>query len=879
MKIIKNALTVMTVLVIAYIILGELFMPANTPVNGDLCDILPGDNWYIVNEDGTRESFAVPGRADSNVILETVLPENLDRDVSVLCFRGMDMKIYVGDELRALYEVEDYALLGDRSAECYVMASLYPEDAGSTLTVYYSYNSGMVYEVYYGTRLGILKYLFVRYGLELVVGFAIMMLAIISLLAATGYRIIYGKYLEMQHLSLGVLIGSCWVISNSIFRQLFTRNVSIMSDIPFLMIMIMPVPFLIFINSLQNNRYNRLISCVGILEVADFIACTGLFVSGRMPLLESFPLSAGCALVSILVITGTIINDLIHHRVYSYRYIAVGFAFLGSAAFVQILMYQFAHNGVFSGLFMSVGLFGFLIFAIIHTIKQLIGIRIEANEAKHANKAKDDFLANMSHEIRTPLNGILGMDEMIIRDTDDSRIRRYALDIKSAGNTLLSLINDILDLSKIQAGEFEIVLTDYGLASVINDIINITRSKALQKKLKYDLNVSPDIPGVLYGDEIRIKQVMLNIINNAIKYTSEGEVDISISADRIDEENIILIISVRDTGIGIKAEDRDKLFRSFQRLDTVRNYKVEGTGLGLHITYRLVELMGGHIEVESTYGTGSTFTVFIPQRIVAPDPIGDFSEAVRSYMDGMKADETTLYAPEARILVVDDNEMNLDVMDGLLRETGIRLDLADSGQRCIALVRERNYDCILLDQMMPVMNGEMTLRELEREGLIKETPVIALTADAIVGAKESYIAKGFTDYVSKPVKYERLEQVLKQYIPKEKQLEMPVAKEQTGRPEVLPDAEGLTGGQCVPAGVEVVPEETGRSPGAGEELPTILLWGTDPSAVRAEKERLAGTYSCVCVTGEKARDKYLSKHKPDAVMQVMSGSMVSYLQK
>lgn len=829
MKYIKIALTVILILVTAYIIIGELVMPANSPVNGDLCAILPGDNWYQVLDDDTREPFTVPGRTDSDIVLETTLPEQLDRDVSTLCFRGMDMEVYVGDELRALYEIEDYPLFGDRSAECYIMASIYPEDAGRTLRVHYSYNSGMIYEVYIGTRIGILAYLFSMYGSELIVGLAILMLGIISFVASVGYRIIHKQYLEMQHLSLGVILGALWVISNSIFRQLLTRNVSIMSDMPFLMVMVMPLPFLVFINSMQNGRYIKVITFASLLEIADFVICGYLFVSGKMTLTQSFPLSAGCAVITIVSIAATIIIDTLHHKISRYRYIAIAFGFLAIAAIVQIFMFQFAHNGVFSGLFMAIGLFGFLIFAILHTIKQLIGIRLEANEAMHASKAKDDFLANMSHEIRTPLNGILGMDEMIIRDARDSRIRRYALDIKSAGNTLLSLINDILDLSKIQSGEFEIIPLDYDLASVLNDVINITRNKAEQKNLEYRITVDEDIPAKLHGDEIRIKQVMLNIINNAIKYTPAGSIHIDISAADITDNSLDLMISVTDTGIGIREEDMDKLFRSFQRLDEKKNYHVEGTGLGLHITYRLVDLMAGHIDVKSTYGKGSTFTVTVPQQIAKPDPIGDFSKAVNDFMNDADTAETTLYAPDARILIVDDNEMNLEVMEGLLRDTRIRMDLADSGQRCLEMAGSNRYDCILLDQMMPGMNGEKTLKELRSRGIIGDTPVIALTADAIVGARESYIAMGFSDYISKPVKYDRLEQSLKRYLPGEKQL---------------------------------------TPPGPDNEMPTVLLWGTDPASLRIEKERLEGIYRCVCVTGSQARDRYLEKHEPDAVIYV-----------
>ncbi|MCR5691745.1 MAG: hypothetical protein K6G62_05955, partial [Eubacterium sp.] len=617
MKYIRISVTVIVILVFGYIFLAEMILPFNSPRNGDICEMLPGDRWCLVKEDGTREPFLVPGRADGDIVLETVLPESIDKDVSVLCFRGMDMRVYIGDELRLDYSAKDYALFGDQSAEGYAMASVYPGDEGKKLTLYYGYNSGMVYDVYMGTRLGILADLFRQFGAELFLGLAVLLLGLISFIASCCYRIVHKKHLEMQELSLGVILGACWVISNSVFRQLFTRNMSVISNVPFLMVMVMPLPFLVFVDSLQQRRYEKALMAVGILEIVDFCVCACLFVAGKMSLVQAFPVAAGCAIVSIIVLFGTIFLDVKKHLISSYRIIAVGFLFLAVAAVVQIMMYQFAHNGVFSGFFMAVGLFCFLICAIIYTIKQIIGIRIAANEAVHANKAKDDFLANMSHEIRTPLNGILGMDEMIIRDTGERRIKNYALEIKSAGNTLLSLINDILDLSKIEAGRLEILPVDYDVASVLNDVINITRNRALEKNLQYNFAVSEELPSVLRGDEIRIRQVLLNIINNAIKYTREGRVDVEVSAEAGEiPEEIILVVKVADTGIGIREEDKDKLFMSFERLDEKKNRNIEGTGLGLHITYRLVEMMGGRIDVESKYGVGSTFTIVLPQPVV-----------------------------------------------------------------------------------------------------------------------------------------------------------------------------------------------------------------------------------------------------------------------
>ena len=827
MKKIKIALAIVLIIIFGYIFIAELVMPANSPINGNLCDILPGDNWVRVNADGTKEAFEVPGRTDSDITLETTLPATFKADYNILCFRGMDMEIYVDDELREQLKTEDYRVFGDRSAECYVMASIYPADAGKKLRVHYEYNSGMVYEVYIGTRIGVLAYLFHRYGFELFIGMSILLLGMICLIASVVYKIIHKRYLEMEHLSIGVILGACWVLSNSIFRQLYTRNISVMSDIPFLMVMVMPLPFLIFINSLQKDRYQKIFIIVGIIELTNAVICILLWIIGKVSIIDSFFSSAICALLGIIVMFATIYLDLKKHLVNEYKYVAIGFVLIALAAVIQIAAYQFAHNGVFSGSIMALGLFGFMLCSIVHTIKQLIGIRLESNEIKHISKAKDDFLANMSHEIRTPLNGIMGMDEMILRDTKETKIRNYALEIKSAGNTLLSIINDILDLSKIESGNFEIIEDDYELASVLNDVFNMTRLRAQKKDLLFNYNVSEEIPSVLYGDEIRIRQIMLNIINNAIKYTMQGSVDINISSKfRMMNNYIDLIVSVADTGMGIKDEDKDKLFKSFQRLDEKKNRSIEGTGLGLHITQKLLEMMEGTIEFESEYGKGSTFIITVPQKVVKAEPLGEFSKAVRSFLNSVEIDEVRLYAPKARLLVVDDNAMNLEVMEGLLRDTKMQVDYVDSGDKCVEMVQKNSYDCILLDQMMPGMNGEDTLNRMKELEILHETPVIALTADAINGAKEGYITKGFNDYISKPVKYEVLEMTLKEYIPKEKQL----------------------------------------APSGADELPLVLIWGSDKDKLKEEKERLDGIYKCVCAVGEKAKDKYLEKHKPDMIM-------------
>ena len=383
-------------------------------------------------------------------------------------------------------------------------------------------------------------------------------------------------------------------------------------------------------------------------------------------------------------------------------------------------------------------------------------LRIAKEAADQGNKAKSNFLANMSHEIRTPMNAIIGMDEMILRETKEAKTRKYAGDIQSASHTLLSIINDILDLSKIESGKMELVPIEYELASVLNDIVNMTMPKAEEKGLSYVLDADPDIPSVFKGDEIRIRQIILNLTNNAIKYTEQGSVKLQFSFDK---NSSYLKFSVSDTGMGIKEDDMEKLFSSFQRLDETKNRKIEGTGLGLNITKQLAELMGGGISVKSEYGRGSTFTVEVFQEVTDPTPIGDFTK----YLERTQVAEEyvpVLIAPKAKVLIVDDNEMNLEVITNLMKETKIGVTVASSGQECLDILGSEKFDLILLDQMMPGMSGTQTLKIIRERKLAEDTPVIALTADAIAGAKDSYIKEGFTDYLSKPVMFPELEDVL-----------------------------------------------------------------------------------------------------------------------
>ena len=439
-------------------------------------------------------------------------------------------------------------------------------------------------------------------------------------------------------------------------------------------------------------------------------------------------------------------------------------------------------------------------------------------EAERANQAKSAFLANMSHEIRTPINAVLGMNEMIRREADDEQIRKYSWNIKSASETLLALINDILDFSKIESGKMEIVEVSYQLSSLLNDVVNMIRYKAEQKGLEFYIKVDETLPDSLIGDEVRIRQVIVNILNNAVKYTPEGSVTFDVRGEKTEDGNLMLQVASIDTGLGIKEEDKSKLFSKFQRLDIEKNRNVEGTGLGLSITLRLVEMMQGTIDVESTYGEGSTFTIMLPQKINDPMPIGDFEKRVEAFVKGEQAYKESFIAPEAEVLVVDDNSMNLFVFESLLKSTKIQVTKAKSGMECLEKIAEKRFDIVFLDHMMPEMDGLETLARAKAmpESKCHGVPFIALTANAIAGAREMFLEGGFTDYLSKPINSKLLERMIQDYLPESKIL-APEEPEEASAPEPEKTETVGAANEAAPVEAQEMPAEEAESAGGEAE--------------------------------------------------------------
>ena len=409
-----------------------------------------------------------------------------------------------------------------------------------------------------------------------------------------------------------------------------------------------------------------------------------------------------------------------------------------------------------------------VIICLVYCVNLTTKLENARREADAANRSKSLFLAKMSHEIRTPINAIIGMNEMILREEYRQDIIDYGMDVKRSAYSLLSTINDILDLSKIESGKMELVFAEYDVCTLLYDIVNMISMKAKDKELEIKLSLDEQLPSKLYGDDVRLRQILINLLNNAVKYTDTGSVTLSVSGE-IQDSNVNLYFEVKDTGIGIKKEDLNKLFAEFERIEEKRNRNIEGTGLGISITTQLLTMMGSQLKVDSVYGEGSKFYFHLLQNIVDKEPIGDIEERMRQQVVEYNY-EVSFVAPEAKILVVDDNQINRKVFFSLLKELQMEIHEAAGGFACLDMVTKQPYDLIFLDHMMPDLDGVETIKKMHAldNNLCKETPVIALTANALSGAKEMYLDIGFSDYLSKPFQPEKLEEMILEYLPKEK---------------------------------------------------------------------------------------------------------------
>ena len=615
--------------------------------------------------------------------------------------------------------------------------------------------------------------------LDLMIVFTTLLLSILCIAGGGALRLFYHREASLEYLGWGTLLAAVWNFSNSAAGQSLLAETA--NDLTFFTTLLLPLPFFLYLNTLQKKRCQKLYRAMVLAILLEAAIFTVIWLAGLQDRQQTASLMLLLFCLYLMLMMATILTDLYHRQIRNYLLAALGLTFIWIVCLARLIPYFLLNRKLRDNALLPFGLIFLLLLAMINTIHELIQMERQRQQALAASDAKGRFLANMSHEIRTPINAVLGMDTMILRETTEPQIKEYALDIQNAGQSLLSLINDILDLSKIESGKLELIEGEYDFSSLIHDIMNMISMKAENEGLTVHLSIENQLPSRLWGDDVRLRQVLINLMNNAVKYTEQGSVTLSVQGHyAAGTDTVSLTFHVTDTGIGIKQEDISKLFAEFERIEEQRNRNIEGTGLGMSITTQLLDLMQSRLQVESIYGKGSDFFFTLDQKVINAEPIGDLEERIRRQAKNYSY-QTMLTAPEAHLLVVDDNAMNRRVFKNLLKATLVQIDEAGSGLECLALTRQNHYDLIFLDHMMPDLDGIETLHRLmaDTDSPCRFTPVIALTANAVTGAKEMYLNEGFHSFLSKPINPEKLETMLRYLLPKDKIVPGPQSEDNT----------------------------------------------------------------------------------------------------
>lgn len=758
-------------LVLGYCLFGEVLMPDERANDKGYCyDYI--DGWYQVTPNGANEKISIPTNLSDygkgNVTISNILPDRVtDDDYIIFLGSKQDVDVYIGDELRTSFSTESTRLFGKNSPTYYVSTKLGPEDAGKTLTFVCASDSryvGAIEKILYSNYRGFTVYMLESQGAIFAVASIMAIISLLSLLISLGLTVIYRKRQKLTSISIGVLIVSFWMLFDSMFRQYFFPNVSVISDVTFLMVALLPYPFAAFADQIQGRRYEKAYFIIKLLNVIEIVAVITLYCFGICELFDSFILMAGVLGVLLTTVFVTVVLDVINHHIREYFATALALFVAGLVMLVLIVIYLY-DGETFNITIAAIGLFVLLAITMVDTIRDIYILSQEKQEALKKSYAKSQFLANMSHEIRTPINTILGMNTMILRNSKDDKITEYSKDIQSAGKNLLSLINDILDFSKIESGKMELIYSEYDIIHILGDISATVKTMVKDKGLIFNLQIDERIPQKYCGDDIRLREILINVLTNAVKYTAEGSVTFSIDLEGIEDEYALLHYSVKDTGMGIKPEDIDKLTKEYVRIDEIENKNIEGTGLGISIVVNLLRLMDSELLIDSVYGEGSNFHFIIRHKIMANDEVGDYQTKIDNlYRAGDEKSDFVI--PDARLLVVDDNKMNRRVFINLLSDMQCTIDEAESGEECLGLVQKYKYDIVFMDYMMPEMDGVQTLRCMKNLGdyINVNTPVVILTANAISGAREGYLKEGFDEYLSKPIDINKLGGIIAKYI-------------------------------------------------------------------------------------------------------------------
>lgn len=732
------------------------------------------DNWEV-NYDGVIEEnvtlpVKVPVKRGEAVILRKNLPDKIKKYNSIMIAgKRQDIIVSIGGIQRAAFTNEGHRPFENTPPSGIIIVPLYNTDSQSDVAIRIISDSdyaGDIGRIYIGNEKSLLfKVVKTNVGWT----FLDVIVLIIGLLCAYSFATHEATFrisAAMLHLSFFAILSSIWSFTQSGLRQIFISDISTYETFGYCCYMLIPITVLMYVNWIMEKRREKLIAGALVVVMLNFAIENLLQGLHKATFFEMRNVSQIIYALVIIFIFCLCVAEI--KREFNAMTKALLVGILG-------LVIGLLHSLYLDGNRVQWGVYdryisGALIFLISGFVYTSMCVQKEEKlrkDAESANRAKSIFLATMSHEIKTPINVVMGMNELIMRDTFDEGVMEYAKNINAAGNSLLAMVNDLLDFSKIESGRMDIVCVDYQLKSLLHDVAVMTKMRINDKDVKLVLDIDESIPSIYYGDEVRIKQVLSNLLANAAKYTDKGSITFSVKQRSINDDRIELYFSIKDTGTGIKEEDISKYMDSFVRLEKEVNSSTSGTGLGLAITSRVLELMDSKLEVDSVYGEGSDFHFILKQQVVDSKRMGQVLEQSDNGEEKKKG--ITFTAPNARVLVVDDTKINIKVVCGLLKPTSIQVDTCESGKACLELCKENSYDVILMDHMMPEMDGIEAFKAIRADKTLKSTnsKIVVLTANTVSGAAEMYKEVGFDYYMKKPVDVNELNRVLMSFIPEE----------------------------------------------------------------------------------------------------------------
>lgn len=771
--------------------------------------------WQRILPDGSRKSLNSSEEKVliKDLVIERQLPEEVPYALTSFYVRTVhqDISVWIDNHIVYDYTYADIPPFNSKIPPIYwVRIPIRKDMLGKTIQIEFRGRARNVENtlnsIYFGEDLSVVTAILWRSSLQILSSLCLIFMGIGMWVEYILVDRKQGAERGVYYLGLCLFFIGLWMGSQVDSRQLLFNNVLLLWNLEYISLIMIPIPSLLCINKIERGSCQKEIYAIClIIAVFDalFILSAGIGLYSFIEL--NLPIDLLILLTCFEIVRSFYLIKRYNPALFQELTWLIG-AGTTMISFSCIELLSFFLNGYENqGKFLSIG--GVLFaFQMLHAQGvEYDKVRNEKAKLEVADKIQSEFFANMSHEIRTPINTVIGMNEMILRESHDDAVLSYAQDIQASGHALLSLVNDILDFSRIESGGIKLVPKAYELADILHDINSMVRFRAEWKGLRFSIIVDEDTPAVLFGDSFRVREVILNLLDNAIKYTEKGSISLSVSfreMEIVEEEDaektvqgnngvsiigpdsyllqteekgtdyakaVELCFTVKDTGVGIKESDQNLIFQKFQRVHAGWHQNVQGTGLGLPITHYLVNIMNGHIELQSKLGEGSSFSAYLPQLSLKEECIGNYEERYLKHKGNRRDYNKGFIASDAKILVVDDNELNVRLVQNLLKRTEVQMDVAFSGEECLEKMKENTYDIAYLDYMMPGMDGEETLKRIRELGIEnrygRSIPVIAFSSNMLPGMRQKYLNTSFDAYLAKPVDGNELEKTLYTFLP------------------------------------------------------------------------------------------------------------------